>query len=410
MGNNHHFNHIISNKSHEDDIFSYVKKDGTLKIPSNFLSHLGVSEKLPVTVEALRDGVIVYPVKKMKLNSIYLEITSNCNLNCVMCIRRVWKEKTGSMDFKLLKKIIKEAENLGVNWIWFAGYGEPLVYEHFEEAVNEVKRRKIKLGITTNGTLLNDDMIRIFTKYGVDRMVVSLDSPFEEKFKKIRGVEVSSIVENIKNLYRASEKAKKPEIWVEFVAMKNNIEDLPILIDLAGNAGATTILISNLLPYTHELAQQALYFNESSKESNIILEASNRSIASKVKLLTPYFELKTQRSCNFIEKGSCVVTWDGEVCPCYNFMHTYPCIINGRQKMIHKISFGNLNNKSLKNIWFSKKYVKFRINVKNFSFPSCTDCEFQEFCWFVEENLMDCWGNSPSCADCLWARKIIQCP
>lgn len=192
--------------------------------------------------------------------------------------------------------------------------------------------------------------------------------------------------------------------------MRDSIKDLPALVNLAGNSGATTILISNLLPYTYELVRQVLYFNGSDVASDVILEASKRAIASKIRLLTPYFELKTQRSCNFIEKGSCVVTWDGDVCPCYNFMHTYPCIINGRKKMIHKVSFGKLNNQSLKDIWLSSKYVRFRITVKNFSFPSCTDCEFQEFCWFVEENLMDCWGNSPSCADCLWARKIIQCP
>ena len=23
---------------------------------------------------------------------------------------------------------------------------------------------------------------------------------------------------------------------------------------------------------------------------------------------------------------------------------------------------------------------------------------------------MDCWGNSPSCAECLWSRKLIACP
>ncbi len=389
---------------------SYLKRDGTLRIPPQFLSHLNISEKFPVMVEAFRDCLLICPLEKMKLNSIYLEITSKCNLNCIMCIRRAWRDEIGDMDFKLLKKIIHEAKELGVEWIWFAGYGEPLIYEHFEEAVKEVKQNKIKLGITTNGTLIDEDMAKTLSKYKVDRVVISIDSPFEEKFKKIRGTEVSKIIRNVKNLEKKAQESKKPEIWIEFVVMKDNIEDLPALVDLAGNSGATTVLISNLLPYTYELAQQVLYFNGSNVASDVILEASKRAIASKVRLLTPYFELKTQRSCNFIEKGSCVVTWDGDVCPCYNFMHTYPCIINGRKKMIHKVSFGNLNNQSLKDTWLSPKYVKFRIIVKNFSFPSCTDCEFQEFCWFVEENLMDCWGNSPSCADCLWARKIIQCP
>jgi len=407
--------YMSNGNNHRSTVFSNghvsrVSGDGTLKIPRELLSQLNVPESSPVMVEAFRECLLVCPIEKMKLNSIYLEITSKCNLNCIMCVRRVWKDEIGNMDFKLLKKIIREAKELGVEWVWFAGYGEPLIYDHFEEAVEEVKQNKIKLGITTNGTLLDEDMAKTLIKYGIDRVVVSIDSPFEEKFKKIRGTEMSKIIGNIRHLYEKSQKSKKPEIWVEIVAMRDNIEDLPVLVDLAGKSGATTILVSNLLPYTYELAQQTLYFNGHNIASDIILEASKRAIASKVRLLTPYFELKTQRSCNFIEKGSCVVTWNGDVCPCYNFMHTYPCIINGRKKMIHKVSFGNLNDQSLKNVWFNPKYVRFRFTVKNFSFPSCTDCEFQEFCWFVEENLMDCWGNSPSCADCLWARKIIQCP
>lgn len=389
---------------------SYLKEDGKLQIPSKLLSHLNVFKKTPVMVEAFRGCLLICPLEKMKLNSIYLEITSECNLNCIMCVRRVWKDEIGSMDFKLLKKIVCEARELGVEWIWFAGYGEPLVYNYFEEALKEVKQNKIKLGVTTNGTLIDEDMAKTLVKYGIDRVVVSIDSPFEEKFKKIRGTEVSKIIRNVENLREKAQKSKKPEIWIEFVAMRNNIEDLPNLVDLAGRSGATAVLISNLLPHTYDLARQLLYFNSSNIVSDIMLKVSKRSIASKVKVIKPYFELKTYRSCNFIEKGSCVVTWNGDVCPCYNFMHTYPCIINGRKKMIHKVSFGNLSNQSLKDTWLSPKYVRFRIIVKNFSFPSCTDCEFREFCWFVEENLMDCWGNSPSCADCLWARKIIQCP
>lgn len=161
---------------------SYLGKDGTLKIPSELLSHLNASEKFPVMVEAFRDCLLICSLEKMKLNSIYLEITSKCNLNCITCVRRAWRDEIGDMDFKLLKKIIHEAKELGVERIWFAGYGEPPIYEHFEEALKEVKQNKIKLGITTNGTLIDEDMIKTLIKYEVDRVVISMDSPFEEEF------------------------------------------------------------------------------------------------------------------------------------------------------------------------------------------------------------------------------------
>lgn len=53
------------------------------------------------------------------------------------------------------------------------------------------------------------------------------------------------------------------------------------------------------------------------------------------------------------------------------------------------------------------EYVAFRANVRDFRFPSCVDCGMD--CTYAQEN-SDCWGNNPSCADCLWAQGILHCP
>ena len=51
-----------------------------------------------------------------------------------------------------------------------------------------------------------------------------------------------------------------------------------------------------------------------------------------------------------------------------------------------------------------------RLMLEDFRFPSCTDCKLLSGCAYIDDNEMDCWGNSPSCAECLWARRIIACP
>jgi len=30
-------------------------------------------------------------------------------------------------------------------------------------------------------------------------------------------------------------------------------------------------------------------------------------------------------------------------------------------------------------------------------------------CSYTQDNEADCWGNEPSCADCLWYREMIIC-
>jgi len=39
-----------------------------------------------------------------------------------------------------------------------------------------------------------------------------------------------------------------------------------------------------------------------------------------------------------------------------------------------------------------------------------TDCKFRNHCWWTETSERDCWGASPSCADCLWSKRILLCP
>jgi MoaA/NifB/PqqE/SkfB family radical SAM enzyme len=87
-------------------------------------------------------------------------------------------------------------------------------------------------------------------------------------------------------------------------------------------------------------------------------------------------------------------------------MHSYSYYIFGRRKDVKRYALGNVNEKSLLDIWTSEEYVIFRAKVNDFRFPSCVDCGIA--CSFAEENI-DCWGNDPSCADCLWAQDILLC-
>lgn len=51
--------------------------------------------------------------------------------------------------------------------IYFGGIGEPTVHPRFMDMVREVKRRGFALGISTNGTLLTDEMMRSSRSLGL---------------------------------------------------------------------------------------------------------------------------------------------------------------------------------------------------------------------------------------------------
>jgi MoaA/NifB/PqqE/SkfB family radical SAM enzyme len=117
-----------------------------------------------------------------------------------------------------------------------------------------------------------------------------------------------------------------------------------------------------------------------------------------------------ERRCKFINDRATVVGWDGGITPCYALSHNYTYFtIDGRQKEVSRYILGNVHQLSLKEIWCSEEYVRFRSEVKAYHFPSCPDCDLRESCDLRQEN-KGCWGWNPSCADCLWAQNIVQCP
>lgn len=129
-----------------------------------------------------------------------------------------------------------------------------------------------------------------------------------------------------------------------------------------------------------------------------------------VRAKLPHMKLRTQRFCNFVENKSLTVTRDGNIAPCYALMHSYKSYIYGREKKIKPYHLGNVKDRTVESIWTDPEYACFRANVKEFKFPSCTDCKHLDGCSYTDDNEMDCWGNTPSCAECLWARGLIVCP
>lgn len=93
-------------------------------------------------------------------------ITSRCNLHCAGCYARAIKscgdgESKGQLTGAEWKRIFDEAKALGISFIILAG-GEPMIRPDVIEAAGEVP--EILFPIITNGTLINDNYIRLMKK------------------------------------------------------------------------------------------------------------------------------------------------------------------------------------------------------------------------------------------------------
>ncbi|MGM0502781.1 MAG: tungsten cofactor oxidoreductase radical SAM maturase [Bacillota bacterium] len=379
-----------------------------VKLSKQNIKKYNLDEKQEYIEINLSDGLKLLP-KTVDLEKIYLELTTECNLDCITCIRNSWSDKIGHMKDEVLNNILGELKKLpDLKTVQLGGFGEPTTHPKFMEVVKRVKAAGLELELITNGHFLNSEIVDKLIELKVDKIITSVDAPTEEKFEDIRlNADYDILLDNLNYLAQRKQelKAVKPKLWFEFVAMKNNYQLLPNLVKLATELSVESVLVTNLLPYTSDMTEQILYGAEDKE-----IKLGDGSGAVYLKAQFPEMELRTIRNCNFIEDKSLSVSWQGDVVPCYPLLHNYNMYIYGREKENQSYSFGKIPSESLAEIWTKKEYMHFRSKVRNEKFPSCTDCKYLDGCSMAEDNSLDCWGNSPSCADCLWYRGIIVCP
>jgi tungsten cofactor oxidoreducase radical SAM maturase len=357
--------------------------------------------------EIIKDYGIIKLIPKRDLAKVYVEITSKCNFDCVMCVRKTWKDEIGSMTRDQFYGLLDQMKGFpGLSTIHFGGFGEPLCHENLGDFLDGAAEAGLEIELTTNASLLNREMAERIIERQVKRLTVSIDSAVEEKFNDIRGYDLKVILDNLKGLHalKKEKRSKYPRVGIAFVMMRDNVDDLVKLSGLGKDIGAEYFLVSQLLPHTEEMKDQICYGQSDSGF------AIDKSVLPDLVTQWPESGLKTERRCPFLTPKACVVSWNGNVSPCLNFAHTYSCFILGRKKDIKRVSFGNVFESSLVDIWTSPAYLRFRWNLAEFRFSSCADCNYNNGCYFTKSNEGDCWANSPTCSDCLYSRRILRCP
>lgn len=117
--------------------------------------------------------------KIMPVNALLLIITDNCNMACTYCYGRFGlNRKENQMTKDTVRKTIDLCHKLNIKQVAFFG-GEPLLnFKVIVEAIeySRLKKLDINFGMTTNGTLVTEEIADYLKKNNV-RVSVSIDGP-----------------------------------------------------------------------------------------------------------------------------------------------------------------------------------------------------------------------------------------
>ena len=139
-------------------------------------------------------------------------------------------------------------------------------------------------------------------------------------------------------------------------------------------------------------------------------EARQAAWEAGINLTLPGIAPRNTRKCEFVEGDSAFISWDGNVHPCYFLWHRYTCYVGGIEKRVKPWIFGNLQDRSILDIWNETESRSFRERVHGYRFPFCFDCGFA-LCDYVgdEEFEQDCYIERVPCGACLWCTGLFKC-
>jgi radical SAM protein with 4Fe4S-binding SPASM domain len=313
---------------------------------------------------------------------IQIEPVGQCNLRCQMCPVQFRRDgppygPLAFLSFELFTRLIDELPDL--RELRLQGLGEPMMHPRFFEMVNYAARRGIEVNANSNLTLLSPRRARQCVESGLSHLHVSLDAASPVIYERIRrNSRFSRVMRNLERLMEARAEHGRPEVDLVVVAMRQNLHELPRLVELAHRHGIASVSVQNLC---HDFAEASLPAQYSPMRDFIdreMLDASDREAVEHyfgaaretsgrlgVTLRLPRLEPRIPaggRRCDWPWHGA-YVSYRGEAMPC--------CMVATPDRAM----LGNMAADGVAAVWSNDDYVAFRAQLESAIPPEvCQSC------------------------------------
>ena len=362
---------------YKKSIWYLLRKKG-LKSVKNFLFI-----KYFVTDEGGEVAILNNLIKVTKLFSlapypfkIEVEHTTICNKKCIICEHTYWQEKQERLTFEQFKHITDQFPKL--RWINITGEGTGFLNPDFLQIIEYLRSKDISVNFVDEFDFIDETKARKLIELGVNCIWISMDGATKETYERIKvGCDFEKALSNIKMLLRLKKELNSPfpMLCFRFVVNKLNYTEMPKMVELIHSLGdlgeGTKLEFVGLLTFKET---EKYYLPEVPKE--IIKETIQKGKNLGVNVQFSHIcksELPSISKCTAWMEP--YIMMNGYVLPCC------AVLMSNKRDFLRKYAFGNLFEKSFKEIWYSERYKKFRSLVQNNKRPVpilCAGCRAYE--------------------------------
>jgi MoaA/NifB/PqqE/SkfB family radical SAM enzyme len=291
--------------------------------------------------------------------------TYKCNQRCKYCYPRDSIPQENEISIEDVKIIIDQVNRPLLR---------PFRLPYFGVIGGEVFLRKdmidiLKLisdtnfcGVSTNGTMLNEEMLKELCKTKLHAIIFSLDG-LKDTNDLIRGKGVYEKVTN--DIKFLMEQKHRPKIIVNTVIAPENVDEIP---EMAKALKIDKLQLGALTSLDHR-------YTDKKKVVRIQIDSD------KIMKLRSINNLRNIKNFTFMPHCSHkeIIEWYSGAFNPKKWYCDYPSRIlrvdpYGNVVPCFNIKMGNIRDSSIKEIWNSKKFNDFRKHLKEGLFPECAMC------------------------------------
>ena len=298
-----------------------------------------------------------------------IEPTNRCNLHCSICSHTLLDPpKARDLTFAEFKSILERLKNNNIERVFLQGLGEPFLNRELNAMILYASQRNIFVYTTTNGNILNEEIIQGMISCGLNELRVSIDAPGVKLYEQIKcGGKLERVIDAVKLINKKKKECgvSRPTLRLNAVAMKDTISQLPQLIHMAASLGFVEVSLIPLVVHgrgwaTDEHNISVLAFDEL---KGLISQAKKIAGELGIELVSG---VSTQRHSEAMAMEqpvapkcyySMYVQSNGDFSPCCNI----------------PLRFGNLFDEEIADILNGEKMSKLRAFIQQAK-PSCHNC------------------------------------
>lgn len=278
------------------------------------------------------------------------EITTYCNLNCIMC-RKTFEISENldrkHMDMRLLETLLERLPFIEL--ISLCGAGEPILHPRITEVAEKIKGSNRKLSIFTNGMTMDASLARELVRIPVDEIIFSIDAARQETYEPIRaGGNIDRVIANLAAVGEEIRKSgSETRLSVMTLLMDSNYKEFPEILRRVNGTGARALVAKHFNSGFNSGLRHMMLTQEQCEEFRVIFRGLPKTDMDVIYANDAYLMEPHHTSCTKAWESP-FISVDGNlsICP-----FTYY-----RQN----IDYGNLAKEHFMTVWNGKEIKEHR--------------------------------------------------